>query len=302
MTIQGPIISASSIERAKARTLAIPRVYNRPETNPALVSTSYYLEYRETTTTNYILASENFIPFDSESGWYEPINPYIDYVVATPNSVSSPIGTMTADRLRSDVNYGQPGGGMWIRQYATLSTVEDLTFSVYLKVPTGSLNIKILLLTGDFSAGLTIINETNANLTTAWQRFSVTGASPDLRRVIIQIGGYGTWGLNQEIDFWGAQLEISSTMGPYVSTGATIPTNGPFVSQTVTGYEQVSAAPTREGQIVSYYNNGAFQLYVAVDIDGVITWKPCIGIAEYLNPTTGLPPDPNILLYSPLLD
>lgn len=293
MAIENPIISAPSIERGRARTVAVPTVYELPVTNPSYVSSSSSLVYTEKTVTNYSISSENF----DSSIWSSPVSSNSgSFITTTVDSVSSPIGTMTADRCTC--HPALPGG--YLRQYFKLSEVTDYTYSVYVKVPTGAATTKIAFATTDVFAGIILFGETTVNATTQWQRFSVTATPPDGNGFMIQIGGSGAWAGGQSFDFWGSQLEKSSSMTTYVSTGNDTFNNSPLsASQTFTGYEEVSTAPLREGQMVLYKSGDLGRLYVAVDIDGVITWKPCIGIAQYLNPTTGLPPDSNILLYSP---
>lgn len=291
MAIENPIISAPSIERLKARTVVVPTVYSLPVTDPVLVTSSTTSVFTETTVINYVLASENFLT------WTSPSSAQIVFFTFSENSVASPIGTMTADRVTSNPNYYP----LYLRKYFGdpngLGRVTPHTFSVYLKVPSATLNgFKISMKTSDLFAGETIISQSAVSLTTSWQRFSITGTPPDENKIMIEIGGENSWPLNTAVDMWGAQLEESPTMGPYVSTENASPAQP--VSQTFTEFQEISSAPAREGQMISYRNGDSRRLYVAVDIEGVITWKPCIAIAEYINPTTGEPPDSNILLYS----
>lgn len=296
MAINSPSIAVPSIERGKVRTVAIPTVYVPPDTNPATVSSSSTLVYTESTVTNYAVASESFT--DTSGVWRYPIAYNINYFTFSADSVVSPVQVMSADRLTSNPNYGE----VYLRQLFTLGKTVPYTFSVYMKVPTGTATISIALKTTTFFTGLAIFAQNTVTLNTSWQRFSVTGTPPDTETFMVQIGGDGTWGLNQSVDLWGAQLEESSTMSTYVSTG-----NGTFanssgpVSQTFTSYEEISNAPVTVGQIVSYSSGGTSKLYVAVDIDGVITWKPCIAISRYIDPRTGKPYDSNASFYSPLV-
>lgn len=298
MAIENPIISASSIERLKTRTVVVPTVYSLPTTDPALVTSSSTSVFVESTVTNYLISSESFT--NSSNIWAVPSSGQINFFTYSADSVTSPIGTMTADRVTSNANYYP----LYLRQYFSVANdlvnVTPYTFSIYLKVPSGSIsNFKLSLKTSDLFAGETTIAQSPVTITTSWQRFSVTGTPPNSNKIMIEVGGENSWPLNTAVDMWGAQMEESSTMGQYVSTGnGTLATGTLPVSQTFTEYQVVSTAPIREGQMISYKNGDSRRLYVAVDIEGVITWKPCIGIAEYINPTTGNPPDSNILLYS----
>ncbi len=295
MAIGNPRIAASSIERSKTRVAVVPTAYDPPVTNPIFVSSSTTLVYTQKTTTNLIPASENFEPFQI---WYCPVAYNIQFFTYSGNSVSSPIGTLTADRLTAHPAYGP----VYLRYYMKLEEVAEFTFSIYLKVPSATATINLGLNTADLFAPITNLALTTATVTTEWQRFSVTGVPPGPEGIMLQIGGYGGWAIGQTFDLWGAQLEKSSTMGPYVSTGnASFGETASYsASQTSNTYEEVSTAPSREGQIVFYKNGDTGKLYVAIDIDGTITWKPCIAISEYIDPRTGEAPDPNLALFSPL--
>lgn len=291
MAIENPVIAASCVERGKVRATAVPVVYELPVTNPTYVTSSSTSVYSERIITNYAVGSENF----DASIWKIPVADNLSYFTYSLNSVLSPILTLTADRLKSNTLYGP----VYLRQYFQ-NKFGVFTFSIYLKAPAGA-SLKLAMRSIDLFTGPILISETSVTISNVWQRFSLTGANEFEDGFMVEIGGDGTWAVNTEIDLWGAQLEEGPTMNEYVSTGNAVFTSSPAsVSQTFVGWEEVSTAPTREGQIVSYRSGDFSRLYVAVDIDGTITWKPCIGVAEYVDPRTGQTPDPNLAFYSSL--
>ncbi len=146
---------------------------------------------------NLLLWSQSF----NNAAWnYNQITRPVSATISAPN------GTLTASAL-------VPTGGAtdaYAYQNVNLIIGQTYTFSIWLKVPSGSKSINIYISDG-------ISNSTiSAALTTSWQRFSVSRSLAGTNGVF-QIGGGGTW-TTGEVDAWGAQLEWSSVIGPYVAT------------------------------------------------------------------------------------
>jgi hypothetical protein len=128
----------------------------------------------------------------------------------TGDATSSPIGTLTADRVQIT------GAGLCMQKKAYTATGNHV-FSIWIKAP--SATVACIRISND--AG-TQSYTFNCNVTTEWQRFSVTGnwssnpvnfyAGFDQRSVV---GGPGA---ATDIFVWGAQLETGSTPGTYVPT------------------------------------------------------------------------------------
>lgn len=129
----------------------------------------------------------------------------------TADTIVAPDGTTTAEALIASAD-------AFTAQTILLGTALSgalVTFSVWLKVPSGTKTISIFL--SDFSGG-SILGQSVA-LTTTWQRFSVTkligaitGNGP-----VAQIGGGGTW-TTGEVDVWGGQLERGAVVNNYITT------------------------------------------------------------------------------------
>src|SRR6185437_5855382 len=92
--------------------------------------------------------------------------------------------------------------------------------SVFLRAPGGSQSIDLFLF-AENSSGRTFLGIQVVQLTSTWQRFSLTGQLPNgLTRFALQIGGGASFTSGQVIDVWGSQLELASTAGPYIPTSA----------------------------------------------------------------------------------
>ena len=121
----------------------------------------------------------------------------------TATNVTDPLGGSTADTFTgSDTDAN-------LRQVLT-SVTSPYVFSVWLRVPSGTLNTNIYLTT---ASG--VVATTNVNLTTDWQRFQVTGSFTTGGEVRAQVGGANTINSGQSVNLWGAQLELGSVATDY---------------------------------------------------------------------------------------
>jgi RHS repeat-associated protein len=133
----------------------------------------------------------------------------------TPNAVVAPDGSQTGYEATTS------GGAGWLTNDVNTPALYDnatLTGSVFLRSPSGSGSIDLYLI-GDNASGRVLFQEVTAQVTSTWQRFTLTGQAPNgMTRLLIQIGDTNSPG--QVIDVWGSQLELASTAGPYVATSA----------------------------------------------------------------------------------
>jgi hypothetical protein len=139
-------------------------------------------------------------------------------------STAAPDGTMTGNAVTGtsgvDSNIGT------VVPNPSLYDGETVTASVYLRVPSGSRTLGLYFYALN-AAGIQFVNPTTVNLTNVWQRFSFTGTLPTgLLRLAFNIGGAQSWTDGSEVDIWGAQIEVSPHMGPYVATSALPVTTG----------------------------------------------------------------------------
>lgn len=113
------------------------------------------------------------------------------------------------------------GGVGWLTDdipYPALYNSQTVTGSVYLRVPSGTQALNLYLI-GENASGRVFFQQLSAQLTTTWQRFSLTGQAPNgMTRLFIQIGE--NYAAGETIDVWGAQMELASHAGPYVATSA----------------------------------------------------------------------------------
>ncbi|HMC32740.1 MAG TPA: phage tail protein, partial [Candidatus Angelobacter sp.] len=150
---------------------------------------------------NLLLYSEQFD---------NPVWTLLNATVAA-GGITDPIGGTTADA----VAYSVAGGSGFIGQFVTPSVPvasQTFTFSCWVKTPSGTNTASLLI--QDQTGG--VIVSTPFPITSTWQRFSVTGimgsSATSIRVFVSNLAAAGT------LHLWGAQLENSSSMGPYVQT------------------------------------------------------------------------------------
>ncbi|HET9285421.1 MAG TPA: phage tail protein [Candidatus Angelobacter sp.] len=170
----------------------------------------------------------------------------------TANAATDPIGGATADAVAFSV----AGSSGFIGQLVTPAfqvASQTFTFSCWVKTPSGTNTASLLI---QDQTGGTIVS-TPFPITSAWQRFSVTGtmgpSATALRVFVYNLTTAGT------LHLWGAQLENSSSLNSYTQT-----VSGPvnianpnwggchvWVSQDNSDYHQIGQiyGPSRMGLI-----------------------------------------------------
>ena len=118
------------------------------------------------------------------------------------NTTIAPNGTTTADTLTFSANASSS-------IYQAITTVSELTFSVYAKVASGTKDFRLRF---DRPSP---IESANFTVTTTWQRFTFTASTTGSGNVYIINDNLGTAG---SIFIWGAQLNIGSTAKDYLRT------------------------------------------------------------------------------------
>ncbi len=191
---------------------------------------------------NLLKNSEQF----NSSGWAS------GSISTATNNDDAPDGNHTADTLTAT------GGGANIYQDSGIAAANTtFTGSVWMKVTSGSQPVTLKLYPSSgtsFTSAVTV--------TTAWQRFSVTGTfgASDTGTTRFQLTGI----LNgAAIIVWGAQLERSIVLGPYVATGAASATSSGIFTNGITGLGSLASDPGTAVNGQTYYNttNNAFRCY-----------------------------------------
>jgi hypothetical protein len=164
-------------------------------------------------------------PNPSGVGWYCGVENLLNYsqdfsqtnywvvtnLTDSHASIVAPDGTTTADALTAASN-----GTIFVQQFInpSLSPGDVYTFSVWLKVPTGTYDIFLVT----FSPIAGIVGSTFVGLTTSWQRFNLTATVP-FGSPINGVQIYATGATSGDvIHIWGAQLERWSSASSYVFT------------------------------------------------------------------------------------
>jgi RHS repeat-associated protein len=157
------------------------------------------------------------------------------------------------------------GGTGWLTNDVLQPAMYDnatLTASVFLRSPSGSDSIPLYLV-GVNASGSVLFQQSTAQLTSTWQRFTITGQAPNgMTRLYIQVGDTFTAG--QVIDVWGSQMEIASTAGPYVMTTAMPVIAGTELANILPNSQQLSGP----GWGVA---NGSITVNAATAPDGTMT-------------------------------
>jgi len=156
-----------------------------------------------------------------------PAAPTLSY-----NTQVSPIGTLSADTLNVPAVSGTNAFSVLSQGFT--ATAQQYTFSLWLRAESAQ-NIYIALCaTGGATAYATL-----CNVTTSWQRFTVTGvasASTWYVEVGVDLRGGGTVAQSAStVYIWGAQLETGNTATSYEGTGGYVPrgNGGQYLLNTV---------------------------------------------------------------------
>lgn len=195
-----------SVSVAPSTTAALQVViYSTNQTGPSIYIWGAQLEFQQQQQPNLLVWSQDF----EDSAWT------LNQITDTQDSIVSPDGTTTADALVATST--NPTLYQSISPLVSIGTT--YTFSIWLKVPSGTLNVPLQFNSALGGSG----HGSLAAVTTSWQRFSATHTitSGDLSgNFYVMVGNCqfagGTW-TSGEVDAWGAQLEIGSSPSPYAS-------------------------------------------------------------------------------------
>ena len=165
----------------------------------------------KTAVTNLSLRSEKL----DEAGQWNVIGSGATLTATT--DVAAPNGAMTAWTLTSS------GAAAQIQQAPTGISGATYTGSFYIRrrSGTGTVNIRVS----------ENINTPLVGVTSEWQRFSFTATSTS---TTIRLG-VNLSGIADAVDLWGAQLELSATVGEYIPTTSTINSAPRFNHNPITG-------------------------------------------------------------------
>jgi hypothetical protein len=140
--------------------------------------------------------------------------------------ITAPDGNATANSLTSSTIDG------YIFQSPISSTTQPFgtfTMSVWLKVPSGTLNFNIYLIDG---GGAGFLTQQLCALTTSWQRFSITRTTSAYITTGLQaqIGGGSSFGVGRVVHIWGVQIEPGPGVSYYLPTTSSVITSANTVT------------------------------------------------------------------------
>jgi len=162
----------------------------------------------------------------------------ISGATGVPNAVAAPDGSMTGYEMTASSGVTNAT----LSDSVTNPGLYDGTVtvaSIYLRSPNGPESVQFSII-GQNASGEVGLSET-FQLTSTWQRFEVTGAVPNgLTLAQLQVGGGNTLSAGEKVDVWGAQLQMSINLGPYVMTSSLPVFEGVELSNILPNSQQLS--------------------------------------------------------------
>lgn len=168
-------------------------------------------------------------------------------ITATANNIAAPDGTITATKLA-----GTGADSIASATSMTATAATTYTASVYLKADVAtSINIFIVDAVGGSGNTTTV-----CNVTTSWQRFTVTRTTSALTTAInMQIGGANTFSTGETVYAWGAQVELGAFATSYIPTiTTTVPRSADSAVMTGTNFSSWYNATNGTLYLETIYN------------------------------------------------
>ena len=163
----------------------------------------------------------------------------------TANNDTAPDGTLTADLVNFSATTAIDQQGQLFRNVVTATAGQNITLSIYMRVPSGTATVFIGLTELSPLTGQSVA----CNVTTTWQRFSITRTVLATTSMFLQIGPVTSAFMGQttvqpaaSVLLWGAQFEVGAFPTSYIpTTGAAVVRSADVCS--ITG-----------GDFTSFYN------------------------------------------------
>lgn len=195
-TVQGTSLALNFVSAPTGYPVLDPRVTFSRASNATLTNSDGLIAYAPH---NLLAYSEEF----DNAAWTK------NTATVTANAAVAPDGTATADLVTSTGADGYFGRGQ-----SGLTGNQQFTASIYLRADADT-TVRLYLLE---AVGGSAVQFVDCNVTTVWQRFSVsftTGAA--VTALSTQVGGASSFGTGETVYAWGYQLNVGA-LQPYYTT------------------------------------------------------------------------------------
>jgi hypothetical protein len=195
-TVQGTSLALNFVSAPTGYPVLDPRVTFSRASNATVTNSDGLIAYAPH---NLLAYSEEF----DNAAWTK------NTATVTANAAVAPDGTATADLVTSTGADGYFGRGQ-----SGLTGNQQFTASVYLRADANT-SVRLYLLE---AVGGSAVHFVNCDVTTVWQRFSVSftvGAA--VTALSTQVGGASSFGTGETVYAWGYQLNVGA-LQPYYTT------------------------------------------------------------------------------------
>ena len=170
----------------------------------------------------------------------------------TANNDTAPDGTLTADLVNFSATTAIDQQGQLFRNVLAATAGQNITLSIYMRVPSGTATVFIGLTELSPLTGQSVA----CNVTTTWQRFSITRTVLATTTIFLQIGPVTSVFMGQpavqpaaSVLLWGAQFEVGAFPTSYIPTTTVALTRSADVCS-ITGGDFTSLYNATEGTIL----------------------------------------------------
>ena len=190
----------------------------------------------------------------------------------TANNDTAPDGTLTADLVNFSATTAIDQQGQLFRNVVTATAGQNITLSIYMRVPSGTATVFIGLTELSPLTGQSVA----CNVTTTWQRFSITRTALATTSMFLQIGPVTSAFMGQpavqpaaSVLLWGAQFEVGAFPTSYIpTTTVALTRSADACSVTTAGWSNAG----NDTMLAEYFVSTATSGAIIVEGSPAISW------------------------------